>query len=58
MLFFATRCERLCMVQFSLLSLIPGLLKNLQDAGSPELNSYEESLVKPTSVKTSDRKSC
>lgn len=45
------------MVQFSLLSLIPELLKNLRDAGDPGLNNYEETLKKPTSVKTSDRKS-
>ncbi|TGZ77249.1 hypothetical protein EX30DRAFT_335775 [Ascodesmis nigricans] len=57
MLFFAQRCEELCMVQFSLLSLIPGLLRALQDCSDPELNSYEKGLVKPTSVRTSDKKS-
>ena len=57
MLFFGSRCERLCMMQFSLISLIPGLIRNLQDCADPELDSYERSLVKPTSLKTSDRNS-
>ena len=58
MLFFGSSCERLCMTQFSLLSLIPGLLRNLEDCGDPDMNTYESKLKKPTSVKTSDRKSC
>ncbi|PWW73153.1 hypothetical protein C7212DRAFT_218356 [Tuber magnatum] len=57
MLFFGSSCERLCMTQFSLLSLIPGLLRNLEDCSDPDMNSYESKLKKPTSVKTSDRKS-
>lgn len=57
MLFFGSRCERLCMMQFSLISLIPGLLRNLQDCGGPELNEYERQLSKPTSLRTSDRNS-
>ncbi|KAH8155314.1 uncharacterized protein LAJ45_00324 [Morchella importuna] len=57
MLFFGSRCERLCMTQFSLLSLVPGLLRNLEDCSDPDLNSYESKLRKPTSVKTSDRQS-
>ncbi|KAF4460361.1 hypothetical protein FALBO_12866 [Fusarium albosuccineum] len=57
MLFFGSRCDRLCMMQFSLLSLIPGLIRNLQDSADPELNSYEECLTKPTSLRTSDRNS-
>ncbi|KAI5779299.1 transport protein Avl9-domain-containing protein [Geopyxis carbonaria] len=57
MLFFSTRCERLCMIQFSLISLVPGLLRCLQDSSDPDLSSYEASLSKPTSVRTSDRKS-
>lgn len=55
MLFFGTRCERLCMMQFSLISLIPGLIRNLQDCADPELDSYERGMSKPTSLKTSDR---
>ncbi|KAI5921653.1 transport protein Avl9-domain-containing protein [Camillea tinctor] len=57
MLFFGSRCERLCMMQFSLISLIPGLLRNLQDCAGPELNNYEKNLTKPTSLRTSDRNS-
>ncbi|KAH8804785.1 transport protein Avl9-domain-containing protein [Xylogone sp. PMI_703] len=57
MLFFGSRCEKLCMMQFSLISLIPGLIRNLQDCADPELESYEKNLVKPTSVKTSERSS-
>ncbi|KAK4661001.1 hypothetical protein QC762_123920 [Podospora pseudocomata] len=57
MLFFGTRCERLCLTQFSLVSLIPGLLRNLQDSAGPELNNYEQNLQQPTSLRTSDRNS-
>ncbi|KAL2137229.1 hypothetical protein VTI74DRAFT_6440 [Chaetomium olivicolor] len=57
MLFFGTRCERLCLTQFSLISLIPGLLRNLQDSAGPELDSYEKGLTMPTSLRTSDRNS-
>lgn len=45
------------MMQFSLISLIPGLIRNLQDCADPELENYERNLVKPTSLKTSDRNS-
>ncbi|KAI0834062.1 transport protein Avl9-domain-containing protein [Hypoxylon sp. FL0890] len=57
MLFFGSRCERLCMMQFSLISLIPGLLRNLQDCAGPDLNNYEKKLSRPTSLRTSDRNS-
>ncbi|KAJ5975754.1 hypothetical protein N7481_009461 [Penicillium waksmanii] len=57
MLFFGTRCERLCMLQFSLISLIPGLINNLEDCADPSFDSYEQSVEKPTSLKTSDRSS-
>lgn len=57
MLFFGSRCERLCMLQFALVSLIPGLLRRLQDAADPDFDSYEKNLVMPTSLKTSDRNS-
>jgi hypothetical protein len=45
------------MMQFSLISLIPGLIRNLQDCADPALNNYEEHLVMPTSLKTSERAS-
>ncbi|KAI9825051.1 MAG: late secretory pathway protein avl9 [Thelocarpon impressellum] len=57
MLFFGSRCERLCMMQFSLISLIPGLIRNLQDCADPELDNYRQTLVRPTSLKTSERNS-
>ncbi|KAJ5987296.1 Late secretory pathway protein AVL9 [Penicillium sp. IBT 35674x] len=55
MLFFGTRCERLCMIQFSLISLIPGLIDNLQDCADPAFDDYTQNVEKPTSLKTSDR---
>lgn len=58
MLFFGTRCERLCMIQFSLISLMPGLIDNLQDCADPAFDDYTQSVEKPTSLKTSDRGSC
>jgi hypothetical protein len=45
------------MMQFSLISLIPGLIRNLQDCADPELDRYERNITKPTSLKTSDRSS-
>ena len=44
-------------MQFSLISLIPGLLRNLQDSAGPELDNYEKKLQRPTSLRTSDRNS-
>lgn len=58
MLFFGSRCERLCMIQFSLISLIPGLLRSMQDCADPAFDNYEKTVVKPTSLKTSERSSC
>ncbi|KAH7128725.1 LAlv9 family protein [Dendryphion nanum] len=57
MLFFSSNCERLCMMQFALISLIPGLIRHLQDSADPKFNSYEETLVMPTSLRTSERSS-
>lgn len=57
MLFFGSRCDRLCMIQFSLISLIPGLIRNLQDCADPELNNFETKLVKPSSLQSSNRSS-
>ncbi len=57
MLFFGSRCERLCMMQFSLISLIPGLIRSLQDCADPELDNYEKQMIMPTSMKTSERAS-
>lgn len=57
MLFFGSRCDKLCMVQFALISLIPGLIRNLQDCADPELNAYEEQLAPSTSLQSSNRSS-
>ncbi|KAL1953392.1 hypothetical protein VTO42DRAFT_2936 [Malbranchea cinnamomea] len=57
MLFFGSRCERLCMIQFSLISLIPGLIHNLEDCADPSFDSYAQRVEKPTSLKTSERSS-
>lgn len=57
MLFFGSSSERLCMMQFALVSLIPGLIRQLQDSADPKFNSYEENLVMPTSLRTSERSS-
>ena len=58
MLFFGSRCERLCMIQFSLISLIPGLINNLQDCADPSFDNYSQNVENPTSLKTSERSSC
>lgn len=58
MLFFGSRCERLCMIQFSLVSLIPGLINNLGDCADPSFDNYTKNVEKPTSLKTSERSSC
>jgi hypothetical protein len=57
MLFFGSRCERLCMMQFALISLIPGLLQCLQDSAGPDLDAQARSTQKATSLKTSERSS-
>jgi len=46
------------MVQFALISLIPGLLRRLENSADPEFDSYERNLVMPTSLKSSERTSC
>ncbi|KAJ9496316.1 hypothetical protein H2202_008274 [Exophiala xenobiotica] len=58
MLFFGSKCERLCMMQFALVSLIPGLIKNLQDAADPVLDSYAQHATRAATLRTSDRSSC
>lgn len=45
------------MTQFALVSLIPHLLESLQDCASPELNAYENSVNRPTDLRTSERSS-
>ncbi len=57
MLFFGSHCERVCEIQFSLLSIIPGLVRSLRDCADPQLNYYAEAAKRPDSVRTSDRAS-
>ncbi|KAI0335696.1 hypothetical protein GY45DRAFT_1316388 [Cubamyces sp. BRFM 1775] len=56
-MFFGHPVERLCTYQYSLVTLIPGLLQNLDDCGSPPLASRAQTLSRPTSLKTSDPRS-
>jgi hypothetical protein len=56
-LFFASDTELLCSSQFALVSLIPNLIDHLEDCGSPLLSTYETSLQKPASLRSSDRQS-
>jgi hypothetical protein len=56
-MFYGHPVERLCTYQYSLISLLPGLLQTLQDSGSPPLASRAPTLTKPNSLRTSDRKS-
>lgn len=58
MLFFASRCERLCLLQFSLINLIPGLVRSLQDCADPALDTYAQTVSKATQLRTSERSSC
>lgn len=44
-------------MQFSLLSLIPGLVRSLRDCADPQMDRYAETLKRPDSVRTSDRSS-
>lgn len=46
------------MMQFSLISLIPGLLRNMEDCADPDFDHYEKNLIQPTSLKSSERSSC
>ncbi|KAL1405262.1 hypothetical protein Q8F55_008888 [Vanrija albida] len=48
--------EMLCTYQYSLLSLVPGLLMSLRDSGDPALD-YRKQRDRPTSLRTSDRAS-
>lgn len=46
------------MIQFSLVSLIPGLINNLGDCADPAFDNYVQNVKKPTSLRTSERSSC
>ncbi|KAG6815037.1 hypothetical protein H0H87_005684, partial [Tephrocybe sp. NHM501043] len=56
-MFYGHPVERLCTYQYSLVSLLPGLLQTLDDCGSPPLAARAPTLSRPSSLKTSDPKS-
>lgn len=56
-MFFGHPVERLCTYQYSLISLLPGLLQTLEDCGSPPLANRAPTLSRPNSLKTSDHRS-
>lgn len=56
-MFYSSQVERLCSFQYALVSLVPLLLLNLEDAASPLLDSRSGMLRKATSLRSSDRKS-
>ena len=56
-MFFGYPVEQLCNYQYSLVSLIPGLLLSLQSAGDPNLHRVAAQLEVADSLRSSDRKS-
>lgn len=56
-MFYGHPVEKLCTHQYSLVALVPGLLQNLDDCGSPPLASRANSLTQPSELKTSDPRS-
>ncbi|KAJ7213890.1 transport protein Avl9-domain-containing protein [Mycena pura] len=56
-MFYGHPVERLCTYQYSLVSLLPGLMQTLDDCGSPPLAARAPTLSRPTELRTSDRKS-
>ncbi|TKY89936.1 hypothetical protein EX895_001234 [Sporisorium graminicola] len=56
-MFFGYPVEQLCNYQYSLVSLLPGLLLSLQDAGDPKLHTRAGRVEKADSLRSSDRKS-
>ncbi|ORX59583.1 hypothetical protein DM01DRAFT_1333049 [Hesseltinella vesiculosa] len=58
-LFYGYPVERLCTFQYSLISLIPGLLRSLHDAGAPELGSDLDALrqVQPKELENGNKAS-
>ncbi|TCD68511.1 late secretory pathway protein avl9 [Steccherinum ochraceum] len=57
LMFYGHPVERLCTYQYSLTALVPGLLHNLDDSGSPPLAARAKSLSRPSELRTSDPKS-
>lgn len=55
MLFFGSKCERLCLLQFALLSLMPGLLSNLEDCAHPSLSTTPTTKTDTAPLRTDSR---
>jgi hypothetical protein len=56
-MFYGHPVERLCTYQYSLVSLVPGLMLALEDCGDPLLASRADKLTQATEFKSSDRRS-
>ncbi|KAG0671809.1 late secretory pathway protein avl9 [Maudiozyma exigua] len=56
-IFYGSNVEYLCNLQFGLISLIPSLLLDLRDSGSPITYKDVSEMTRATSFKSSDRKS-
>ncbi|EDO19312.1 hypothetical protein Kpol_1036p57 [Vanderwaltozyma polyspora DSM 70294] len=56
-IFYGNNVESLCNLQFGLISLIPNLISNLQNSGSPMLHKDVSDIKVVTSFKSSDRAS-
>jgi len=56
-MFYGQPVEKLCTYQYSLISLIPGLMMALEDCGAPELATRAPNLKRATEFKSSDRQS-
>ncbi|KIP02780.1 hypothetical protein PHLGIDRAFT_111646 [Phlebiopsis gigantea 11061_1 CR5-6] len=56
-MFYGHPVEKLCTYQYSLVTLVPGLLHNLDDCGSPPVANRANTLSRPTELRTSDPKS-
>ncbi|KAG8745970.1 late secretory pathway protein avl9 [Ceratobasidium sp. 414] len=56
-MFYGHPVERLCTYQYSLVSLVPGLLLALEDAGAPSFDRRAGNTERPSELRTSDRKS-
>ncbi|KAG9128479.1 late secretory pathway protein avl9 [Ceratobasidium sp. 392] len=56
-MFYGHPVERLCTYQYSLVSLVPGLLLALEDAGAPSFDRRSGNTERPSELRTSDPKS-
>ncbi|RMD40486.1 hypothetical protein DV735_g4640, partial [Chaetothyriales sp. CBS 134920] len=54
-LFFGSSCEQVCLLQFALLSLIPGLMAHLEDCAHPDLETPIETQPELGAPNASDR---